>query len=75
MIITPLRIEILLGRNKYKIEEYEFNPNNYLEYINFLVQRQQTIIRNNANERHQIYDELHCNEGEIGWGYIPMSVG
>ena len=50
-------MEIVLGRDKYKIEEYKFNPNNPAEYMDFMIKRQ-TIIRNNANERQQIYDKI-----------------
>ena len=54
---TYAPLDIVIGRNDYKLAEYKFDPNQPKAYIDYLVNRQ-TIIRRNANERQRIYDEL-----------------
>ena len=50
-------MSIIFGADQYNLVDYTFNPDDPKEYIDYMVNRQ-TIIRNNANERQRIYDQL-----------------
>ena len=54
---TYAPLDIVIGRDDYKLAEYKFDPDQPKAYIDYLVNRQ-TIICRNANERQRIYDDL-----------------
>ena len=49
-------MEIILGKNDYKLNEYEFSPDHPKAYIKFLSDRQR-IIKMNARNKAKLYDE------------------
>ena len=55
-ITTYSPMDIVLGRNDYKLEPYHFDENNPFEYIQYLRKRQ-NIIESRAVARQEQYDE------------------
>ena len=54
-ITTYAPMDVVLGRNEYKLEEYQFDPNNPFEYNAYLRQRQ-NIIKSRAVQKQEQYD-------------------
>ena len=54
---THSPMNIILGRDNYKLPRYKFNANNPKTYIDYFVKRQ-AIIHRDANEKQRIYDQL-----------------
>ncbi len=67
-------MNIVFGRDPYKILDYEFDRDNPLEYTRFMANRL-NIIRNNANEAQRTYDELRVKSHDRNKIDDPFVVG
>ena len=65
---------LIFGRNNYNIPQYDFNPDNPKEYIDYMINRQ-VIIRNEAAQKQAIYDQLRKKQWDKNRKEMKLEIG